>query len=300
MSNLKFKILMFLLRGIACLPFRVLYLLSDIIRFVIAHIIKYRRKVIMINLRNSFPEKKEKELSDIMHAYYRHMCDIIVETIKLLHISDSELTKHIEVVNAELVERQAEDGSPVVVFLGHYGNWEWVQEVTRHYDRPSINAEIYRPIKDRTTNEMFHVIRSRFDTEQIPQQKAVRRLLQLKNEGKQFLVGFISDQRPNSANLNHWTNFLNQDTAYAVGGEEIGRHVGAKFVYLEVRKTKRGHYVMTFKRISPIDTEEKYPYTLAFMSMLEETIKREPQFWLWSHKRWKFKRSINKDRAVRY
>lgn len=297
MNDLKFKTVMFLLRGVARLPFCVLYFLSDIIRFFVAHVVKYRKRVIMMNLRNSFPERSESELVGIMHGYYRHMCDLIVETVKLLHMSDRQLTEHIEVLNSGLVERLAQDGSPIVVFLGHYGNWEWVQEVTRHYSRPALNAEIYRPLKDKISDRMYHVIRSRFNTEQIPQHKAVRRLLQLKNEGKQFLVGFISDQRPNSDNLNHWTKFLNQDTAYAAGGEEIGRHVGAKYVYLEVRKPRRGHYRMTFNEIIPTDPAEKYPYTLAFMHMLEETINREPQFWLWSHNRWKFKRNNNKGRV---
>lgn len=294
MKDFKFKLVMFLLRSVAYLPFCVLYFLSDIIRFFVVYIIRYRRKVIMTNLRNSFPQKAEHELLGIMHGYYCHMCDLIVETIKLLHISDRQLTEHIEVLNAPLVERLAADGSPVVVFLGHYGNWEWVQEVTRHYARPALNAEIYRHLKDPVSDRMFHVIRSRFNTEQIEQTKAVRRLLQLKNEGKQFLVGFISDQRPNSTNLNHWTWFLNQDTAYAAGGEEIGRHVGAKYVYLEVLKTRRGHYRMTFNEIEPSGTETKYPYTIAFMHMLEATINKAPQYWLWSHNRWKFKRNNNK------
>lgn len=290
MKDLKFKTVMFLLRGVAHLPFCVLYFLSDIICFFVAHVVKYRRRVIMNNLSTSFPDKSEQELVGIMHGYYRHMCDLIVETVKLLHISNRQLEQHIEVLEARLIERLAEDGSPIIVFLGHYGNWEWVQEVTRHYARPALNAEIYRHLKDPASDRMFHIIRSRFNTEQIEQAQAVRRLLSLKREGKQFLVGFISDQRPNSSNLNHWTTFLNQDTAYAAGGEEIGRHVGAKYVYLEVLKPRRGHYTMTFKEIKPADTEEKYPYTLAFLSMLETTIRRAPQFWLWSHNRWKFRR----------
>lgn len=294
MKDLKFKTVMLLLRGLAHLPFFALYFLSDIIRFFVAHVIRYRRKVIMVNLRNSFPSKSEKELSTIMHGYYRHMCDLIVETIKLLHISDRQLTEHIQVCDAGLIEQLAADGSPIVVFLGHYGNWEWVQEVTRHYSCPLYNAEIYRHLRSSVSDRMYHVIRSRFNTEQIEQAHAVRRLLQLKREGTQFLVGFISDQRPNSANLNHWTRFLNQDTAYAAGGEEIGRHVGAKYVYLDIEKPRRGHYRMTFKAITPTDADAKYPYTLAFMAMLEATINRTPQFWLWSHNRWKFKRENNK------
>ena len=131
-------------------------------------------------------------------------------------------------------------------------------------------------------------IRSRFDTLCIPQQSAVRTLLRLNAEGKRFVVGFIADQYPNNRNRRHWTDFLNQRASYVTGGEEIGRHVGARFVYLEVDKPRRGQYVMTFKPIEPpADTAEEYPHTLMFLRMLEEHIRRTPEYWLWSHNRWR-------------
>ena len=130
-------------------------------------------------------------------------------------------------------------------------------------------------------------IRSRFNTISIPQKRTVRTLLRMTREGRQWLIGFIADQRPNSGNPHHWTTFLGQDTAYVTGGEEIGRHTKAHFLYLDVEKTRRGHYRMTFHAIDPIQDGEPWPYTRGFMHMLEQTIRREPAYWLWSHKRWK-------------
>ncbi len=276
------------------MPFPSLYRLSDATSFILMHILHYRYAVTKGNLERSFPDKSEKEIADIMKGFYLHLSDIIFETIKLLHISDAELRQRVEVRNTELVENLSADGKPVILFLGHYGNWEWVQEITRRYSRPTINAEIYRPIRNSIMNRLMKTIRSRFNTIPIPQNHAVRHLLQMQREGQQFLVGFISDQRPNSKNLYHWTTFLHQDTAYAIGGEEIGRHLNAHFLFLKIEKLQRGHYVMTIQEMDITEfANQDYPYTLQFMRMMEECIRKEPRYWLWSHNRWEFDREGN-------
>lgn len=137
-------------------------------------------------------------------------------------------------------------------------------------------------------------IRSRFPTLPIPQNYAARQLLRMHSDGLQFIVGFIADQRPNSKNLYHWTMFLNQDTAYATGGEEIGRHICAHFVYLDIEKPCRGQYIFTFVPMTIEDNlTEAYPYTIKFLKMMEQTIRRKPEYWLWSHNRWEFDREGN-------
>ena len=141
-TALKANVVLTLLRLIACMPFRLLYLISDAICFIIQRIVRYRWYVITGNLKRSFPEKNETEIKEITSRFYHHLCDCIVETIQLLHISDLRLEQHIRVLGGDLIENLAADDRPIIVFLGHYGNWEWVQEVTRHYRRPAINAEI--------------------------------------------------------------------------------------------------------------------------------------------------------------
>lgn len=285
-----YNLLMSLLRLEAFLPFCILYVISDTMFLFVYYILRYRRKTVNDNLYNSFPEKNDKERRKIERKFYKHFCDCIVETIKLLHLTNKEIDKRIIVTNGSLIEQIAEDGAPIILYLGHYGNWEWTPAVTRHYTRPAFNGQIYRPLHNRLMEQVMLTIRSRFHTISIPQKSAFRTLLQLKQENKQFLIGFVADQRPNSGNLHHWTTFLHQDTAYSTGGEEIGKRTGAHFVYLEIEKIKRGHYQMTFRLIPPLQDGKEYPYTRQFMNMMENSIRRAPEYWLWSHKRWRFSR----------
>ena len=269
-------------------------MLSNIICFILQHVIHYRKQVIFGNLYRSFPEKEKAEIMQIANNFYLHLSDCIVESIKMLHISDKQLEEHITVKNSSKIEELAKDNNSIILFLGHYGNWEWVQEITRHYQNPAINVEIYRPVKNKVIDNIMLTIRSRFSTLPIPQKHAVRRLLDMHRNGTQFLVGFIADQRPNSKNLNHWTTFLNQDTAFAIGGEEIGNHIHANFIYLDIEKPERGHYVMTVKEMKPANCQEgEHSYTRLFLQLMENTIRREPAYWLWSHNRWEFDREGN-------
>lgn len=288
---MRYKIVYTAFRLLASLPLSFLYFISDIIFIILYYVIKYRQKVVDKNLGNSFPEMKPEERERTKKMFYMHLSDCIVETIKMLHISDEEMSERVVVNNTELIENKANDGKSIILFMGHYGNWEWVQEVSKRYKKPGLSGEIYRHAKNKVFNRLIITIRSRFNTMQIEQKKAVRTLIGLNREGKQILVGFISDQRPNSSNLNHWLYFLNQETAIAVGGEEIGKHIGAHYVYLDIEKPSRGHYVLTFKEIIPHnDIKDEYPVTAEFYRMFEQTIKRDPAYWLWSHDRWKFKR----------
>lgn len=288
---MKYWIVYTFFKTLSLLPFGVLYKLSDIMCFVMQNIIRYRRGIIYKNLRNSFPDKNDCELRSIADSFYSHLCDCIFETIKLLHVSDEEMRKRVEIVNGTLIEKLADNGKSIILFIGHYGNWEWVQEVPRSYVKPSVSAEIYRHAKNKVFNRLIKRIRSRYASMQIVQKKAVRTLIGLNNEGTQFIVGFISDQRPNSKNLNHWLKFLNQDTAVAVGGEEIGRHIGVSYAYLDIEKVKRGYYRFVFKEMQCRQTDnEEYPITAEFYRLLEQNIKRAPAYWLWSHDRWKFLR----------
>lgn len=282
----KFAIL--LLTIIAYLPTKVLYVISDTLYLIMRYVVGYRVDVVKNNLRNSFPEKGRDELCRIEKRFYHHLCDCIMETIKLLHVSDDEMDKRVSVNGADYVESIATGGRSVIVFMSHYGNWEWAQEITRYYSCPPHSAALYRKIKSRWMNEVMKKIRSRYNTELILQKEGARKLLSYRKQGHQTAVGFIADQRPNSSNLNHWTIFLGQETAYPVGGEEIGKHIEAGFVYLDVEKPKRGHYVLTFRSLEP-SSDEEYPYMKAYLRYLEATIRREPAYWLWSHKRWRIK-----------
>lgn len=286
-----YKLVITLLRLLARLPLPVLYVLSSILWPIAYYVIRYRRKVAHDNLLRSFPEKSKKEVGRIERAFYRHLCDIVVETVKMLHLSDAEMQKRVDVKGTELMEQAAAEGRPVFLFIGHYGNWEWVQEVTRRISAPTVHGEIYNPLRSRVFNQVMREVRHRYPTLLIEKKKAVRTILQMKRDNSSYLIGFIADQRPTRHSLHHWTTFLCQDTPFMVGAEEIGSHVNAKYLYLDVEQPRRGYYTMTIQDMAPTATYEDYPYTRLYMEMLEATIRRQPELWLWTHKRWKHRRS---------
>jgi len=286
LTELRFHIMRIAFTLLAMLPLRILYVLSDVLCIAVHRIIRYRLRVVRQNLKRVFPTMERKELSRIEADFYRNLCDNIVETIKLLHISDDEIMRRVTVCGTETVERIANEGRPVITFLGHCGCWEWVPVVTWHLNAPKICTQIYRPLHDKAFDKLMLMLRSRFGTESIPQRKAYRRLLELHQKHGTFMTGFIADQRPNSSQLNHWATFLGQDTAISVGGEEIGNRINAGYVYLDVEKTGRGFYRMTFIDVPPHPTGVRYPYTMSYLNMLEQTILRQPSCWLWTHRRW--------------
>lgn len=287
-TNISYRISVGILSALARLPLEVLYVFSDIAYFIIYYAVRYRRKTVRHNLELVFGSSGQSNIVRIEKKFYRHLCDCIAETVKLLHISDEEIDRRAVVTNGEYIDDIIRSGHSVVLLLGHYGNWEWVQAIIHHFKEPLVGGQIYRPLRNKMMDMVMLRIRSRFGLECIPQKNAVRRLLGIERGGQKFVIGFISDQRPTGKTLHHWTTFLGQDTPYVVGGETIGNHVDARFVYLDMEKTSRGHYRLTFCPVVP-DPEDKGPdpYTREFMKMLEKTIRREPAYWLWSHRRWK-------------
>ncbi|MDE6814065.1 MAG: lysophospholipid acyltransferase family protein [Duncaniella sp.] len=288
-EKLRYALYRGLFGAIALLPFNLLYVLSDMLYCIIGKGMKYRRNVIRTNLRKSFPEKSDAELRAIEKDFYHQFTDNIVETIKLLNMSDREADKRIEVIGGEIVDKYIDEGHPVVLYLGHYANWEWVPAVVRHFKKPEFCAQVYKPQHDHAFDRLMLKVRSRFNPVSVPQKQVFRTLIRWRNEGRKFITGFISDHRANADVSHHRTTFLNQITPFSPGGEEIGKRINAAYLYLDVEKKSRGHYRFTIKEIVPTDMEAESPYTRRYLEMLEETIRRRPGLWLWSHRRWRYK-----------
>jgi len=271
----------------AGLPLGTLYLFGNIAFPILYYIIRYRRRLVRENLRFSFPEKSEKEIIHIEKAFYHNLCDVFIEAFKCLNISDEEMRQRVEILNCELPERIAAEGKNVFMLLGHCGCWEWCQEVCMRYKAPKKSSEIYKQIENRYFSSLMREIRSRWDTEQIEMRQTVRTMLQWKAIGEPFLCGFIQDQRPDTK-VKDDIIFLNQQTWYAPGAEEIAQKANAELVYLDVERTSRGHYRLTFMEMQPNEEECNSPYPLSrnFWRLLEQTIRRQPEIWLWSHNRW--------------
>ena len=283
--HMKEKFLKGILKGLALFPLGILYLFSDVVSFVLYHIIKYRRKVVRKNLTDSFPAKTLKEIIAIEKDFYRYLGDQIVETLKILHISDKELSKRITVSGYELINQSIEANKSSVVLMGHYGNWEWVQEISRYFTPEAFMASIYHPLNNKTWDNIFLKIRSRWSANIIPMKKAPRTLLDKSNSP--WVCGFIADQWPHNRNHQNFIEFLNHKTWFIYGPEEIGNKLGAEYFYLEMNRLKRGHYEIIFHKLVPEDNSLPFPHTRIFWKEFEKTILRAPAFWLWSHKRWK-------------
>lgn len=233
---------------------------------------------------NAFPEKDIRDICQIEKRFYHNLTDVFVEALKTLGMTHEEMARRVKVENAELVERYATEGYNIIAMTGHIGNWEWAQQISRSYRIPELTTELYKHVSNEYFGKLMYYIRSKWDTEQIEMHQAVRRLMQLNNKGKLFLCGFISDQRPDITPRGTLL-FLNQETTFVPGAEEIAKRIHAKLVYLDQRRVKRGYYVLTFRELEPLETCA-YPLTHRFYEMLEESITNQPDNWLWSHKRW--------------
>lgn len=275
----------------ALLPFRLLYLLSDILYFLVYYIVRYRLKVVRKNLIGSFPEKSKKEIRYIERKFYKHLCDYFVETIKLLHISDEKIQKRLTFKNVELVKELMKDGNSCLMFLGHYCNWEWVPSINLLFNDGSLLGQIYRPLKNKAFDKLFLKIRSRFNSVSISKNNTLRAMIKYKQGKQKILIGFMSDQTPSKQNIHYWTKFLNHDTAVYTGVERIAKQTGFTVTYLDITKTGRGYYKAEVKLISDNPKNEpEFAITEKYIREMEKTISRDPAYWLWTHKRWKYKK----------
>ena len=282
------KIGLLFIKLIGQLPFWALFLLSDGFYFLI-RISGYRKKVVMNNLRNSFPEKTEEELKSISKSFFRHLCDLFFETFKLQSITENQIKQRVEIVNHELLDKYYHEGKDVIAMLGHYGNWEWVTAINLFIK--AQGCEVYQVLKSKEYDKFMLKLRSRWGTLNFDMESSYRSMHKLKMENKRFVIGMISDQSPARKKVQYFTEFLNQDTAVHIGAEKMAIKTNSPVVFFRFDKLKRGYYKLTIEPLveEPSETKE-YEITNIFTKHLENIIKEKPEFWLWSHKRWKYKR----------
>lgn len=290
MEKVKVALLTMVLKAIAIWPYWLLHAFSSVLYPIVYYVARYRRDVTRKNLQSAFPEKSIKEIVAIEKTFYRHFCDYVMETLKLMHISDKQMRRHMRFTNPELIEQLRTDGRPIFLYLGHQCNWEYVISITM-WTHPDFQAvQIYHPLKNKCMDKVMYRLRSRFNSVGVPQKQALRAVLTMIREGKQPLLGLIADQRPPRNPEPEWMEFLNQDTPIITGGEVMGRKLNAHFVYGSMRCVRRGYYELTFLPIEPVEGEE-YGYSKQYMRMLEKDIIAQPHMWLWTHNRWSMKRN---------
>ena len=288
---MKSKLIYWLVYGgmwlFSALPFRILYMLSDFNYLLMYHVWRYRRKVVRENLEKSFPEKTEAERLQIERKFYRYLSDYMLEDLKLLHMSAEDLCQRMIYKNTEQYLELTEKYGGIIVMIPHYANYEWLIGMGSVMKPGDVPVQVYKPLKDKYLNELFKQIRSRFGGYNIPKHSTAREIIKLKREGKNMVVGLITDQWPSGDR--YWTTFLGQETAFLNGAERIAKIMNFPVFYCELTKTRRGYCEAEFKLMTeaPKETVEG-EITDMFAYELEQTIRREPAYWLWSHKRWKF------------
>ncbi len=272
---------------IAMLPFGVLYFISDILYGLVYKVVGYRKKVVRKNLRNSFPEKSKSELMHIEKEFYRHFCDYFVETIKTLRITDKEIRERMVFENIDVIDELTKDGNSCLLSMGHYGNWEWIPSIILHIPERIKLGMVYKRLSSKDFEDLFLRIRARFGPKAIEMKSIYRTIVRNRNEGVTMLLGFLNDQRPRKHANEYWLKFLNQDTLAQTGMERIASQMGFAVAYLDIVKVKRGYFKCSVSAITPdASKEDEHFVTDTYTRKLEQTIKNNPAYYLWTHNKW--------------
>ncbi len=271
------------------MPFWALYLFSDILAFLFQHIIKYRKKIIQQNLRNSFPEKPETEIEALTYLFYKHFCDLLFESIKGLGMTKAELHERFHFKNPEIFEPLFQQNQSVVLLGSHYGNWEWGVISFPLLVRHKV-VGIFKPIGNRSIEAYLNSHRGKWGHHLTSMKNTGRAIIE--NKGRPTIFIFIADQTPADIKNAHWLNFLNQDTPFLHGAEKIAQKTNYPVFHFKITRVKRGFYELTFEQLfaDPKNTSTG-EITAKYAHQLENAIKEDPPNWLWSHRRWKRKRS---------
>jgi KDO2-lipid IV(A) lauroyltransferase len=284
------KLVYYLLYSISILPFRVLYALSDMLMPLLYYIIRYRRGVVRHNLTSAFPEKSPEEIKTIEKKFYHWFCDYFLEAIKLLSISDEELNRRFHVKNAEVHETWFLKGRNTAGFLGHYCNWEWLSRVGKDMNPERRVCLIYDPLHSKAIDYVFYKLRSDPPIGvPTPKKDILRQLVTWRREGRMNLSGYIADQAPKWENIHLWLPFLNHpETPVFTGAERIARKMNDVVYYVKMSRPRRGYYNMEYILLS--DDPASLPegeLTRRFFKMLEASVREAPEYYLWTHNRWK-------------
>jgi len=269
--------------------FRFLYALSDVVYFIAYHIVRYRRGVVKKNLALAFPDKSDDERKAISKRYYHHLCDYFVELAKALTIPVDELVsdKHMDIINPDLVNEYIAQGRQVFIYSGHVGNWEWFITFPKYFYESEIHA-FYKIQKTSWTNDVITASRSRGGIIPIDSKHGFRHVVECVRNKKKAVTLIIGDQTPKADVQQEWVDFMGINTAFICGPTVIAQKTNQVLVYPSYIGYSRGHYQVELKLISDNPKEEQqHDLVKRFAELLEDDIRRCPELWLWSHRRWK-------------
>lgn len=273
--------------AMSLLPFPVLYALSDLLYIILALIIRYRRRTILHNLRTSFPEKSEVELRIIMLKFYHRFCDYIVELIKLMSMSRRQVVARMQFDGIDEVNKVLSSGQSVAFYLSHTFNWEYISTVPHWVSSEVVCGEIYHPLENKIFDRLVLRVRQANRAVGVPMNDTLRQIASWRKEGILHIMGYLYDQKPHWKNIHHWVPFLNHDTPVLTGAERISKATDEAVFYGDMERIRRGYYVCHLRLITDKPKElPDWEITNRYYEALEKTIRRQPELWLWSHKRW--------------
>ena len=275
---------------ISWLPVSLLYVLSWLIFFLFYYVPGYRKKVVYNNLYNAFPEKSRQELLAIRRRFYRHLSCLFAEVVKILSLSPENLKRRCKFTaeSKELINSYLQNNKSVIIVMGHYGNWEWCG--TSFYVNFGISsAAVYRPVKNKAFDRLMKRLRTRLGVNVYPMKDFPRQMFALRKQTNCIIL--IADQTPSRTNA-HWVEFLNQETPVYKGTARLSKTFNYPLIFCLPRPVKRGYYEVHAKLIAETPKEyDEESISKMHTRILEEEIIKAPEYWLWTHKRWKHKRS---------
>ena len=275
----------FFILPISYLPKYFLYFFSNLLYVFLGKVLKYRKKIIHKNLKNSFPEKSENEIFEIRNKFYKHFCDLIVESFSGFSISRKSIEQKITIKNQDLLNEFAVKGQNIILIGGHYNNWEMTAQRMPLVFKHDLFA-IYKPLKNKFYDRKMKSSREKFGLNMISMKETKAYFTNETDTPRAIIFG--SDQSPSNSKKAYWTKFLNQDSAFLYGAEKYAKSFNWPVIYVSINKIKRGDYSVEYQLITQKPKEESYGEIIKkFAFLLESDIKNQPEYWLWTHNRWK-------------
>jgi KDO2-lipid IV(A) lauroyltransferase len=259
--------------------------------FLNYYLVGYRKKVITQNLQNSFPEKSEEEIRIIRKKFYLNFSDYLVETIKSFSISETESRVRMQHINQEAFHEAKAEGKNVIMLAGHVFNWEWMNAFARIIPQKHCHP-VYRKVNSDFWENQMKKVRNKFGNEALEANEVILNIFRSKNDGESAYM-FVADHTPHGAHVNYGLEFLHQRTPAFIGYDKLATRMDLAFIYCEMKKVKRGYYQVNYHRIYP-DGEKftEHEVVRKFHKLLENTLHKHPDNYLWSHRKWKYQDSI--------
>lgn len=283
-----YHLLRFFFKLMSRLPFSVLYVMSGGIYVLLYHVARYRRKIVRKNLTECFPEKDLKEIRDIEKKSYRFFSDNIVESFKMSAMTPEEMGRRMRFTNVEEVNSVLRSGRSVALYLGHYGNWEWISSMPLHLEKSAVAAQIYHKLRNKAMDKIMLEHRGAHGAVNVDMYRTARYITELSADKRTSIIGFIADQSPKKREVRHFLQFLHHRTPVLTGTEKITKHYGFDPWFVRIRKVRRGYYEAEFVHMH--DDPKSVPdfeLTRIYYEMLEQAIREKPELYLWTHKRFK-------------